>query len=390
MRREKDKNLVTVIVPIYNVEEYLLKCITSIQNQTYKNLQIILVDDGSTDKSGKICDTLAQEDERIQVIHQENAGLVRARKRGLEIARGEYIGFVDGDDYIDENMYSELLKIIMENKADFVHTGYWIDGYRKSCRNEIVCNMKEKQVENVCKYVIDMKSSNLITASIWSKIFKAELIKKCYSQVPDFQSFGEDMICLCACILESNKMVLAPKAFYHYTVRNDSLSNNKDVKNLINEYGLYNALCNLLKEYDIYIDIEDIMNSFLKHNIWNCMSQISKYDFQIMKFYYPDAEGLQGKKVVIYGAGAVGRDYYAQMSRYPNVDIVAWVDAYKEKDCYEFIQLTAIDKLWKLNFDVLVLAMKDQKEACRIKKDLVEQFIDERKIIWKKPVDLLM
>lgn len=120
--------LISIIVPIYNIEKYVSKCIESILQQTYQNIQIILVDDGSLDQSGIICDKYAALDCRIEVIHQCNQGLVVARKSGLKIARGEYIGFVDGDDYISHDMYDKLLKEIQQNDADFVHSGFWQNG----------------------------------------------------------------------------------------------------------------------------------------------------------------------------------------------------------------------------------------------------------------------
>lgn len=98
----KENPLISVIVPIYKVEKYLQKCVQSIINQTYKNLEIILVDDGSPDNCGIICDKLAERDDRIRVIHKKNGGLSSARNAGIEIANGEYIGFVDSDDYIEE------------------------------------------------------------------------------------------------------------------------------------------------------------------------------------------------------------------------------------------------------------------------------------------------
>ena len=117
--------LVSIIVPVFNVEAYIAQCIESIQRQTYRNIQVILVDDGSTDKSGAICDNYAAGDSRIEVVHRQNGGLVRARKCGLKRAKGQYIGFVDGDDYIDSGMYQTLAKAIELEKADFVHSGYW-------------------------------------------------------------------------------------------------------------------------------------------------------------------------------------------------------------------------------------------------------------------------
>ena len=115
--------LISVIVPIYNVAPYLHECIDSIINQTYKNIEVILVDDGSTDNSGKICDEYAKKDRRMVVIHQENQGVNLARTNGLNIAKGDYIGYVDGDDWIEPEMYEHLLNKILETDADFIDSG---------------------------------------------------------------------------------------------------------------------------------------------------------------------------------------------------------------------------------------------------------------------------
>ena len=113
-----DKPLISVIVPVYNTEKYLYRCVESICNQTYRNLEIILVDDGSTDGSGAICDQLSGEDDRIRVIHKENEGASAARNTGLDLAKGEYIGLVDSDDYISTDMYEKLFELLQGAKAE--------------------------------------------------------------------------------------------------------------------------------------------------------------------------------------------------------------------------------------------------------------------------------
>ena len=115
--------LISVIVPVYNVAEYLSRCVDSILAQSYENLQIILVDDGSTDDSGKICEEYAKKDARIQVIHQNNGGLSSARNAGLDLASGEYIGFVDSDDWIEPEMYAEMLARMEKYDAQLVCAG---------------------------------------------------------------------------------------------------------------------------------------------------------------------------------------------------------------------------------------------------------------------------
>jgi len=118
MEVNKPLPLISIIVPIYNIAEYASECIQSLINQTYKNIEIILVDDGSTDHSPVICDEFAEQDERIKVIHKRNGGLSDARNAGLDVATGEYIGFVDGDDWVDEDMYETLYHLIYEHQAD--------------------------------------------------------------------------------------------------------------------------------------------------------------------------------------------------------------------------------------------------------------------------------
>ena len=115
---------ISIIVPIYNIEKYLPRCLDSILAQTYKNLEVILVDDGSVDNSGMIADKYARNDQRINVIHQVNKGVSAARNAGLDLATGDYIGFVDGDDYIEKDMYERLLFNAIKYKADISHCGY--------------------------------------------------------------------------------------------------------------------------------------------------------------------------------------------------------------------------------------------------------------------------
>ncbi|MBQ4243839.1 MAG: glycosyltransferase, partial [Clostridia bacterium] len=117
-------DLISVIVPVYKTEKYLDRCVNSIVNQTYKNLEIILVDDGSPDRCPELCDRWAEKDNRIKVIHQENGGMSAARNAGLRIAKGDYIGFVDSDDWIDNDMYEYLYILLINNQADYSTINY--------------------------------------------------------------------------------------------------------------------------------------------------------------------------------------------------------------------------------------------------------------------------
>ena len=122
---EMEKELISVIIPCYNVEKYIDRCMESVLNQTYRNLEIILVDDGSTDGTGEIIKKYAEHDHRIKILHQKNKGAGAARNAGMEIASGSYIGFVDSDDWIAEDMYEYLIGIIKEEDADIAACDFY-------------------------------------------------------------------------------------------------------------------------------------------------------------------------------------------------------------------------------------------------------------------------
>lgn len=169
-----DLPLLTIIVPIFNVELYLKKCIKSIINQTYKNLEIILVNDGSTDEGAEICNEFSKMDERITVIHKENGGLSEARNFGLDISNGEYIGFVDGDDWIELGMYESLMLYTLKYKSDITecNVNFIYDNYIKkdSFKNLVILKDKET-IENFLDRSIDIKGN------VWSKVYKRNIIE---------------------------------------------------------------------------------------------------------------------------------------------------------------------------------------------------------------------
>lgn len=385
--------LISVIVPVYNVKDYLTRCIESICKQTYGNLQIILVDDGSTDGSGEICEAYARQDKRIQVLHGRNGGLVAARKRGLQHAGGEYIGFVDGDDYINLDMYEKILKKAVETNADFVHTGFWIDN---GDRHEKIINFNEEiyeGVEDSFEFIRNNTETFLnqkekyISNSIWSKLFKSSLIKKAYSRVPDTQQYGEDGIALCRCIFESSKIVTYRRAFYHYIVRTGSISHTNEYSNLLKYAGLYQTYDALFREYGYGEKASQDMKYFLKQLGLMYVDRIGDKDIYIEKYKLASARSYSGKRIAIYGAGRVGKNYYTQMVRYQGCRIVAWVDEgyAKRQSEIDYFTLSAPKDLIKCDFDYVLIAVLNQHVSEQIKENLRAMGIEEKKIRRELP-----
>lgn len=384
---------ISVIVPIYNVEPYLVKCIESILGQTYTNLQVILVDDGATDDSGKICDDFARKDNRIQVIHKMNGGLVSARKAGLKIADGDFIGFVDSDDYVEPSYYEILLKDIVNSQADLVHTGYIYDQYGYSTKilqfENAVCDLNSDVAAQMIKqYILGQEKSINITASIWSKLFKSDLIKKCYEKVPDGQSFGEDLICLCACLLEGKKICLHREAFYHYNMRPGSITNKKEVISLLDAAALYHCLKKLFSSYDILDQVNLSLDHYYVGLTVSMIKKIDSFSGYIYNYVFRDIDLIRGKKIVIYGAGNVGQGYYAQICRYTSCKIVGWIDNGYKDICFDYANIVAPKSIRNMQYDFVLIAVEKECVAEEIKQELSLMGVSENKLIWEKPITL--
>ena len=205
--------LISIIVPVYNVEQYLEKCINSIINQTYKNLEIILVDDGATDNSGKMCDELAKTDNRIKVYHKENGGLSDARNYGVERAIGEYIGFVDSDDYIDEEMYEKLYGAIKKEDVDVAECNF------KFIYTNRVSNYTEDNyylVMNRDEYIKEYIIMNKLFGSACTKLIRSDLAKKI--KFPKGKLY-EDSFYSLELMKKAKNFVIFDSPYYNYVMR---------------------------------------------------------------------------------------------------------------------------------------------------------------------------
>ncbi len=380
--------LISVLVPVYNVENYLDCCLNSIINQTYSNLQIILVDDGSLDTSGRICDAYAATDSRIEVIHKQNGGLVTARKAGLALAKGEYTGFVDGDDYIEHTFYEYLADCIINSGADFVHGGYReerISGSRMCTPFYVgeVAGHADKMALIKNSVICIEETDYVWSPSIWSKLFRTEFIQNCYEKVPDYQSYGEDMLVFCRCILDSKKFVSVQNYGYHYRIREESLSRKWNAEKFWQESSLCRELCSIWREYGHDTEMMTHMDQYLLLRMIECMNQINRTGLGTVKYALPDIELIKGKRVVIYGAGPIGRDYISQLLGREQYCIVAWADR-------KFKNVTGVcvsrERLKDLDYDIVLIAVEKESTAEEIKKELIETGIAVEQILWKKPV----
>lgn len=234
--------LISVIVPVYKVEDYLIRCLESIINQTYHNLEIIIIDDGSPDNCGIICDNYANKDPRIKVIHKKNEGLQKARNTGIKVASGRYITFVDSDDYIETGMYETLLRLLQDYGADIASGGIRI--IYENSRIEVPVNYREP-VELDIKEALDMFCfPGYIGNTLWNKLFKKELFDGV--DIPQIFRLEDAVMCV-QLIGKANKIVHTSTPEYNYCIRRGSITkatfSEKTYAILEGSSFVYNYIC---------------------------------------------------------------------------------------------------------------------------------------------------
>ena len=210
------EDLISVIVPVFNVEPYIEQCIKSIVDQTYKKIEIILVDDGSSDQGGAICDCWAASDDRIRVIHQDNQGLSAARNAGLAISKGEYISFIDSDDWIEMDMLEVLHERITDSESDIVICGVMVEYESGSSSKEF----NKDEIFTSKEALISLLSGSEVKDQVWDKLYRRSAIGTV--QFP-IGKFHEDLYWSYQVIVNVDRISLVSKSFYHYRQKKQNL-----------------------------------------------------------------------------------------------------------------------------------------------------------------------
>mgnify|MGYP003356450901 FL=1 len=244
------KEKISIIVPVYNVEAYLEKCVESILKQTYTNLEILLVNDGSTDKSGELCDKLALRDHRIRVIHKENGGLSDARNRGIDEASSNLIGFIDSDDYIDEDMYETLYRQMVASKADLSMCGHY-DVYHQIPEKQVAeIKTWELMPEEAIKMVMEAK---ILSVTAVNKLYKKALFEQLRFRIG---KIAEDAFIMVDLIHQCSKIVATNEKKYYYVHRENSITTQKFSLKFLNVIEAYEQNAKIISEN--YPDLYDV------------------------------------------------------------------------------------------------------------------------------------
>lgn len=261
------EDLISVIVPVYKVEKYINKCVDSIINQTYTNLEIILVDDGSPDICGEICDDFFKKDKRIKVIHKENGGLSDARNAGIKIAKGKYITFIDSDDYIEPNYIEILYDSIIKNKTDIAISSHKVIYENGTLLNKATGEEAVLEPKEVLKRIL---YDDGIDLSTWAKLYNKELFDDI--EFPKGRLF-EDAATTYKLIDRSNKISIISKSTYNYIIRNNSITNICFSTKKMDLITSTEEMCNYIKNK--YPDLEKAANRRLMYAYLSTISQLA-------------------------------------------------------------------------------------------------------------------
>lgn len=271
---------ISIIVPVYNVEKYVEKCIQSLINQSYKNIEIILVDDGSNDRSNKIIDEYAKVDSRILTIHQKNKGVSAARNAGLKVATGEYVGFVDPDDYVDYQMYETMLKKIELNMSDLAVCGF--SKVTELSDKEEIFEIKDELLspKKCVEDLFDFRGGYAIKPSVWNKLFRRDKIGDL--KFDENIGISEDLKFVVQYILKCNIIVYVKQAFYKNLQRDGSITRSKGkAAQIIKTVEIDNFVYDEIKK--IYPDLREVVLDWIVQDNRGWYGLVKQEDAEIAK-----------------------------------------------------------------------------------------------------------
>lgn len=386
---------ISIIVPVYNVESYLAQCIDSLIGQTYPALEILLVDDGSTDRSGEICDAYARRDDRIVVIHKENGGNTSARKAGLRAATGAYVQFVDSDDWVEPDLCASLMALAQEHGADLVRCGYFLDTEKTSKRQRDAMPTGVYRTDEERRFLrenlIFLKNTDRasLLGVLWIQLTERRLIEKILFDEPDEVQYAEDRACVFLSLLQADCVCFTGGYLYHYRQREGSIQHQANPR----FYAQLNAWYLFLHEqFGACADADRLREQLLQYMDQLVLAGmnhrfVTDRPIAVPTFYFQMGQIPLGARVVLYGAGDVGQSYHKLIQLTNCFQVAAWVD--RSYGAYRALgyAVQPVEALQNCAYDCVVVAVLQEKLASSIRNDLVERYgVKPEKVLWLPPV----
>ena len=389
---------ISVVIPIYNTEHYLSRCLDSVINQTYENLEIICVNDGSTDNSLDVLKDYQKRDSRIHIIDKPHVGAASARKAGVQEATGEYIGYVDSDDYIEKDMYEIMISHAQNEKVDMVTCGCFLEGnYVTVLLDSVDGGLYPKdRMSYLRENNIYRRGSRErgVSGSLCRKLFKSDLLKKVQMDIPEQITIAEDGVCLFSFLLQCSSAYVLRKPLYHWVIRENSVTHLSPEKNndyLVKVNHAYNYLTTLYSHPDFTERMREQVEIFIVELLFLGINK--RMGFKNRNMIWIDPCWMDkipvDSRIVLYGGGELGEKYKKQLlhSR-PDVSLVGCVDPQYKKLTNDYMEVCEPDRLSGWDYDYVVITIKDKGKALSVKSELMESGINESKIIWQEQPEL--
>lgn len=364
----------SVIVPIFNTAKYLHQCMESIVAQRVEDMEIICVNDGSTDDSPSILENYAAADSRIRVIHKENGGLVSARKAGIAEASGKYIGFVDSDDWIEKDMYVSMLHCADKEEVDCVIVGHYVDsffGSKKAPQYFLSGRYDKKRMKAQIYPDMVMHRKNLswgVQPFFVNKIFRRSLLTPLLSRADEEIDIGEDQATVIPYLIEAESLYILSKYSYHYRQNIYSISRFERSSNT-EEKKIHRLYMNVKENLERHKHIYDFVEQWKKRAVWNMMhrTDVAYGNINQSEFLYPFLHVMRNMKIVLYGAGLYGQRLHRIITRSHFCEIVGWVDGNYHALRELGLEVQAPEIIGELSYDAVVVAVtlpEIIKEVC--------------------------
>ena len=378
-----EDQLVSIIIPIYGVEIYLKQCIESVLNQSYSKLQIILVNDGSKDNSGEICEYYSKLDPRIIIIHKENEGLVNARKSGLAIAQGEFVTFVDGDDWVGENFIYNLIQPSLKYDVDFTIAGFIKEFYGKE--DKILPKLptgyysSEKLVKTILPNAIynGIFFQHGISTYVWNKLFRISKLKQYLSLIDKNIVMGEDAALTYPYLFNCNSIYITDAADYYYRQRPNSIV--KSVPNLKLEYSQLSLLFKHFKKNlsnNLNIEIQHHLKLYFFAQILIRSGGVINSDITTIPF--PNINNV--KDIVVFSSGSFGQHLISSLQKLNHYNIISWLDEDHIESQIFGLEVNAIEHILNIQFDLVLIASIDENYTNQAVDKLVKLGVPSNKI----------
>jgi glycosyltransferase involved in cell wall biosynthesis len=369
--------------------------VDSILRQSFSDIEIILVDDGSTDDCPQICDAYAKRDSRIRVIHKENGGLVSARKAGLRAANGRYIGYVDGDDWIEPDMYERMYRTLTEQDADIVMCGRFEDtvDVHRAVYQGLPEGRYDKEAMKKEIYPRMMVNGAFfewgLFPGVWDKLFKRECLEPFQMKVDEEIVMGEDAACAYPCLLNVQSIYILHECLYHYRQTTSSMVKQvKDYELERRQFGiLFQSVRDELRKYTDIYDMEDQWEKYVLFLMTPRADALYR-GYEELDYLFPFPQVSKGSKIVLYGAGTYGQRLWRFLQRTGFCQVVAWVDRNYLQLQKQGLAVESPELLPSYTFDAVVITNTYAKSRTGLYRELVRKYPKYQ--IYQIDEDLIM